>query len=386
MLQMPENAWHSMRANSSDNTERPGGECLHKPPGYGISMDRNGRMSDRLRIWFFIVPAAAAAFLFRKELLLIARLALGACTAAFVLDPLVNAFSKRIPRPRAALLAMLIGAGGLLGAIFLLFPPLAKQFSDLIASLPAIIERLNGLIGRLNAFLTERGLSRISLSGLDWRKLSDSLSSLWTGTARVFGSVAGGVSSTVMSGILAYYFLAEKEAVLLHLEMLFPCRWRRSLGRMACAVRDELRSYLRGLGLVCLCVGALSAIAFALIGVQGALALGLLVGIANCIPYFGPFIGGIPAVICALTGGLGQAALALGAIVLVQQIDNMLITPRITGGATGLPPPAVMLSVLVGGSAFGWAGMLLAIPAVCTLRSILRICISERLPARQTRP
>ena len=97
---------------------------------------------------------------------------------------------------------------------------------------------------------------------------------------------------------------------------------------MACAVRDELRSYLRGLMLVCLCVGALSGIAFALIGVQGAPALGLLVGLANCIPYFGPFIGGVPAVICALTGGLMQAGLALGAIVLVQQIDNMLITGR----------------------------------------------------------
>ena len=237
---------------------------------------------------------------------------------------------------------------------------------------------MNALIGRVNAFLMERGFARISLAGLDWRKLSASLSSLWSGTARVFGSLAGGISSAVMSCILGYYLLAEKDAVLLKIEMLFPQRWRRSIGRMACAVRDELRSYLRGLMLVCLCVGALSGIAFALIGIQGAPALGLLIGLANCIPYFGPFIGGVPAVICALTGGLVQAGLALGAVILVQQIDNMFITPRITGGATGLPAPAVMISVLIGGSAFGWAGMLLAIPAVCAVRSVCRVFIAER--------
>ena len=86
----------------------------------------------------------------------------------------------------------------------------------------------------------------------------------------------------------------------------------------------------------------------------------------------------MPAVICALTGGPMPAALALGAILLIQQIDNLLITPRITGGATGLTPPAVMLSVLLGGSAFGWAGMLLAIPAVCILRTVWRVTLAER--------
>lgn len=337
--------------------------------------------SNRLRplqILSLTAVLIAAALLMHRQILLLLRLILGAGAVAFVLDPLAEALSARMPRPRAAL-AALLGAALLLAAgLLLLLPPLARQFSDLLASLPSIIQRLNELITSLNSALSARGFSRLSLSGLNLQKLSESLSGLWAGTARVFGSLAGGVSTAFFSCILAYYFLADKPAMLLRIEMLVPCRSRRTIARMASAVRDELRSYLRGQSLVCLCVGALSALAFALIGVRGALALGLLVGLANCIPYFGPYIGGVPAVICALTGGLMPAALALGAILLIQQIDNLLITPRITGGATGLTPPAVMLSVLLGGSAFGWAGMLLAIPAVCILRTVWRVTLAER--------
>lgn len=348
------------------------------PPERCISMEQNRRNTGFLRAAGLAAAAAAGVLLFRAQIMLLARLLLGAGTVAFLLDPLCTALCGRMPRPKAALIAMLTGAATVVLALYLLFPPLAKQFSDLLSSLPAIISRVNELIGELNALLISRGFSQISLSGLDWQKLSDTLSGIWAGTARAFGSLAGGISSAAMSCILAYYFLADKPGMLLRAEMLFPASSRRSLARMGAAVRDELRSYIRGQALVCLCVGALSAAAFALIGVQGSLALGLLVGIANCIPYFGPFIGGVPAVICALTEGLFPAALALGAIVLVQQIDNILLTPRITGGATGLSAPVVMLSVVVGGSACGWVGMLLAIPAVCAIRSVCRVYIAEK--------
>jgi len=346
-----------------------------RSPGIPLFL-MNSRNSAIARL--SLVLLCAAAFLLRKELLLLARLMLGALVVSFVLDPLVTRLCVHMPRPRAALLSMLAAVSVFVVCLGLLFPTLAKQFADLAAAFPSVINRLNSLIGSLNAFLTDRGFAALSLSGLDWQKLSGSLSGLWTGTARLFGSFVGGVSNAFFSCVLAFYFLSEKPAALLQAEMLFPCRWRKTLGRICSAVRDELRSYLRGQALVCLCVGALSALLLRLIGVQGSLALGLLVGAANCIPYFGPFIGGIPAVLCALTGGLLPALLAVGSVLAVQHIDNILLTPRITGGATGLPPPAVMLSVLVGGSAFGWAGMLLAIPAVCILRCVWRVLLAER--------
>jgi len=310
-------------------------------------------------------------------LLLLLRLFLGAGTVSFLLDPLVTRLSAHMPRRRAAICAMLIAAACAALSLFLLFPPLARQFSDLVTAFPAIVEKLNSLVDALTSFLTERGFSRLNFSGFDWQKLSAPLSGLWSGTAKVFGSLAGGVSTFFLSCILAFYFLSEKPSALLQAEMLVPCRWRKPLARMAAAVRDELRSYLRGQALVCLCVGALSALLFALVGVQGSLALGLLVGLANCIPYFGPFIGGIPAVIMALSASWQKAIFTVAALFLVQQIDGLVLSPRIMGSITGFSPAVVLLAIFLGQQSFGIWGMLLAMPLMMSFRTVYRVFVQR---------
>ena len=329
-----------------------------------------------------ILGAAAALLLirFRREAALALRLLLGAGAVAFLLDPLATRLQARMPRARAAACAFAAGVALLAAIVFLLVPPIASQFGELVAAMPEIVARVNALIGRLNAFLEAHGARRLSLASLDWPSLSAHLGGLWAGTARLFGSVAGAVGQGGVSLAIGYSFLADKEATLLRAEMLLPLRWRRTGARVAAAVRSELRGYIRGQALVALCVGALSALGLALAGVPGFLALGVIVGICNCIPYFGPIIGGVPAVVCALPGGIWRAVLAAAVLAAVQQIDGLLLTPRITGGATGLSMPAVMLSVLLGGSAFGTAGMLLAVPVVCVLRSAVRVAVAERAP------
>ena len=324
--------------------------------------------------------AAAAALLwrFRREAALAARLLLGAATVAFLLDPIATRLEARMSRPRAAACAFLAGIGLMAGALLLLVPPVAAQFGELVSAMPETVAQLNVLIGRLNAFLEAHGARRLSLSALDWPSLSAHLGGLWAGTARLFGSVAGAVTEGALSLALGYSLLADKPGALLRAEMLLPQRWRLSGARAAAAAVGELRGYIRGQALVALCVGALSALGLALARVPGFLALGLIVGICNCIPYFGPLIGGVPAVLCALPGGLWRAVLTAAVLATVQQIDGMLLTPRITGGATGLSAPTVMLSVLLGGSAFGTAGMLLAVPAVCVLRSVGRALVGAR--------
>lgn len=336
----------------------------------------------RTRKWraaLLCTAALAAIALFRAQFAMLLRLLLGAGALAFVLDPLCSLLAARMSRPHAALCALLLAAVGICVPGALLLPVLVRQCAEIAAALPAAVSGLNSLVSTMNEALRAHGFSGTPIDLIDPARLSGLFSGLWTGTARMFGSLAGALSSAALSCILAYYFLAKKEKMLLQAEMLVPCRWRCTAARMCCSMRDELRGYLRSQAIVALCIGVLSAAAFAVIGVRGALSLGLLVGIANSIPYFGPFLGGAPAVLCALTGGIAPAMLVLIALIVIQQIDNIFITPRVTGGATGLSPPAVMLSVLLGGSAFGWAGMLLAVPAVCTMRCIWRAMLCERL-------
>ncbi len=338
-----------------------------------------GKFVRTLAVWAAI---GAAAIFFGTEILLVAKLTLGALAISFLLDPACTFLARRIKRSRAALVSLLGGLLAFIALAMLLLPALTGQFAELVASLPVAVEHANRLISQTNSFLAERGFGQIALENIRWESLSSVLAGLLSGTGRMFGSLAGGLSSAVMACFLAYYFLAEKSALLLKTEMLVPAKSRKTLARIFLSIRDELRAYLRSQLLVAACVAALGAIAFSLIGLQGAPALGLLMGAANCIPYFGPFLGGAPAVICALTNGLPSALLTLLSILAVQQIDNLFITPRITGGATGLTPPVVMLSVLAGGSAFGWIGMLLAIPTVLCVRCAARILFTAHLHSR----
>src|SRR5699024_5943481 len=112
-------------------------------------------------------------------------------------------------------------------------------------------------------------------------------------------------------------------------------------------------------------------------GVRSALALGLLAGIFNLIPYFGPVLGAVPALIAALTSAWRTALLAALALIIVQQLDGLLISPRVMGALTGLSPAAVLLGVFAGGCALGVPGMLLALPTMMVARTCVRVFVQR---------
>lgn len=173
--------------------------------------------------------------------------------------------------------------------------------------------------------------------------------------------------------MLAYYFLRDRERLTLHMELLVPSAFRQTAVRMVSSVHHEIGSFLRGQLLISAVVAALSAVGLLLAGVRSFLALGLIVGLFNMIPYFGPILGAIPAVLIALAQGPVTALFASLALFAVQQIDNLIISPRIMGSMTGLHPALVLLAITLGSSMMGIAGMLLAIPVALAIRAVSRI-------------
>ena len=104
----------------------------------------------------------------------------------------------------------------------------------------------------------------------------------------------------------------------------------------------------------------------------GALLLGLFMGVMELIPYIGPFIAGVPAVLLALQSGWTAALWTLLAICLVQQVEANLLSPRLLSGATRLHPLAVLLAIAFGGMAGGVVGMMAALPLVVCVRGAVR--------------
>ncbi len=134
-------------------------------------------------------------------------------------------------------------------------------------------------------------------------------------------------------------------------------------------VHVTFAKYIKGQFLEAVCVGVLSCIALYIAGIDYAIVIGIISGICNMIPYVGPLIGIILSVIMALlNGSILKAVYAIAAMLIVQQIDNNILAPKIVGESVGLHAVFTMMAILIGGNAGGLLGMLLAVPLAASAR------------------
>ena len=314
-------------------------------------------------LWRFIAPALS--------------LTAGAAALAFLLSPLCRRLENVMGAGAAAVLSLLGTLVILAGILWLLVPALIAQITDLVSALPAALETLRALAGRLSAWTSEIGLGEIALPGIDLSRAGDGILRFAAGTVTFASGVANTVSQITMAAVLGVFLLIDRRRLLLRLELLIPLRLRGMAVRMGAAAQREVRLYLRAQATVSLAVGALSAFGLWLAGVRSALALGLLTGIFNLIPYLGPVLGAVPTMIAALTSGWQTALFAAIVLIIVQQLDGMLISPRVMGTLTGLSPAVVLVAVFAGGCALGVAGMLLALPVLMVIRTCVRVFVQR---------
>ena len=333
------------------------------------------RRQIRPRLAAVALGALALAWLWRP-LAQVLALAFGAAALCFLTAPLAGAFERRLPRPAATLLGLLAVALGAFGVLALLLPALLRELSDLAQTLPAAVGQaaawLNGARSRLAGYLPGVALPEFDLSGLQ-----GALAGIAGGTVGFAVNVAGAAGRLSMMAVLAYFLLRDRDAILLRLELLVPQAHRATAIRMAGAACRELRLYLQGQLMIAGVVAALSAVALAIVGVRSALVLGVLIGLLNMIPYFGPFIGGVPAVLIALADGWQRAALTVLALTVVQQIDGSWLSPRVMGSLTGFSPAVVLLGIYAGARVGGVAGMILSLPVMMTGRTLFRVFVQK---------
>ena len=319
----------------------------------------------------------AALIAFRGPAMQVGQLALGGALMAFLLKPLAARLEALMSRPAAALLSLLIAVGALAGLLWLLLPTLVREAGQLMEALPRSVSTLSAWARALSDRLAAR-LAGLRLPDFPAERLTALLGNLAAGTLAFAGSAADAVSRLSLMAMLGYFFLCDRDSLLLRLELLAPLSARKTAVRMGGAVARELRLYAQGQLLVALAVGALTAAGLALIGVRSAAMLGGIVGILNMVPYFGPFIGGVPAVLIALGDGWQKALWCLGALTLVQQLDSAIISPRIMGSLTGFSPAAVLIAIYAGASLGGIGGMLAALPVLMSARTVFRVFVQQR--------
>lgn len=258
-------------------------------------------------------------------------------------------------------------AAGLL--LWLAVPRLLKELHEFAALLPAYTAQVQDISGQIHSYHLPGQLDQIfhentaKIEKYIFNQLKGIVSGIY-----VFFSKA---MIIVFAPILAVYIINDWEKIKAGVLNLLTPSLRRDTETLTGEIDTVCIGYLKGHLLVSALVGLATGIAAMIIGVDFALAIGIISGLSNLIPYFGPILGGIPAIILALTQSWQDGAYMAAAIIVIQMLESNLLTPKIVGQRLGMSPLFVVFALMVGGELLGVLGMLVALPVAATLRIII---------------
>lgn len=162
--------------------------------------------------------------------------------------------------------------------------------------------------------------------------------------------------------IIVYYFLADGERINNRMVILFPIKTRNIVKRIGKDIDKTLNRYIISQFILSIFMSILTFIVLVVLKVNFPLTLAIINGVFNVIPYFGPILGGIPAILMALLKSPKTALWTMIFIFIIQQIEGNIISPKITGDSVNMHPLLVILLIIIGAKIAGFWGMLLAIP------------------------
>lgn len=327
---------------------------------------------SRWRTPLLAAGGVVGALLLRHVLWALALQLAAAALLMLLALPLCRLLERRVPPAAAAIMSLLLLGAGAVLALMLVVPPFVRQLQQLTAEFPALLEWIGMRWQEISLWLGARGIDLSPVREEVFGALSGRVTGLVSGVVNAAGQFVGGLGKVLLAPLLAFYLLRDRRRIAAGLTLLLPVRCRARGVRAAREMKRETAAYLRGQLLLSLSVGGLTAVGLLLAGTPGWLLLGVLMGVLELVPYVGPVIAGVPAVLLALQNGLASALWTLGVLVVVQQVEGAVLSPRLLGGATSLHPMAVLLMVSAGGMIGGALGMVLVIPAVVSVRGALR--------------
>lgn len=316
-----------------------------------------------------------------------------ACLIAYMLEPIVK-WNMRWMHLRSRFIPVLTTlletclAVGIFCTLF--FPYIVNECSEMTEmvrayateqiKIPYISENIHRFI-RDNIDFNQ--ISRL-LSKEEWREIiKKALTSSWTFLTSGVALVASIVSWLVVI-IYVLFIMLDYERLMLSFRQLVPHSQRTRVYRIVSDIKHTMNRYFRGQSLIALLVGILFSIGFLIIGLPMGVVLGLFIGLLNLVPYLQLISLPICALLCLVwtagTGGNFWVIFweSMAVYVMVQCIQDLILTPRIMGKAMGLNPAIILLALSVWGSLLGFMGLIIALPLTTLLLSYYNLFVIER--------
>jgi len=292
---------------------------------------------------------------------------------AWLLSPIIDKLiQKKVPKVLACIIVYTILIGIIILILALVIPNFVSQIKDLISAMPSILKDLKEIIDNLLGNADSASINDIKKSifktiGDISNNISTTLPETLIGGTKSFISI---ITTFILGLMISFYLSYDYHLLTKIVYKIIPRKYHENTKDLVRRINSSLRGYVQGVFFVMLLVFISQAIGLTLAGLKAPLIFALFCAITDIIPYFGPWIGAVPAIIVGFTISPITGIFTIISIIIVQTLENNFYQPLIMGHTMKLHPVIIMLGLLIFGHFFGIIGMIVATPLVATLKII----------------
>jgi predicted PurR-regulated permease PerM len=302
-----------------------------------------------------------------------------ALVLGYLMMPLVDRLARFTPRTLAILTVYLIFITIVVGLAAWIVPAVVHQADQLSDQFPGYYSRVQewfkSVIEWYNSLPLPDNVRESIENSLKnaGSTIGGAIQQALVGTILFISRTMGIVVGLFIIPFWLFYVLKDKDRGINAVNNMLPRTWRGDVWRIIRIVNGVLSSYIRGQLLLALAVGLATTVGMLIVGAPFPIILGIISGITEIIPVVGPIIGAIPGVVLAILAGGGDWVLLLKVLavyIVVQQLENNLLVPKIQGDSVKLHPAIIMVALVVGSQVAGFVGLIAAVPVTAIARDV----------------
>lgn len=299
----------------------------------------------------------------------------------YLLNPIVNFLIKttKMKRIFAIVIVFVLLLAVVIWTVVSVIPNLIVQISQLAENIPDFVTNVENWVNQLaeNPIFEQIDVAK-QVQELDL-SYGTIIQKFLSGLTNSLGSIISSVASTtvivVTAPFILFYMLKDGDRLVPNIKQFFPENRREQIVDLLGQLNKTLSNYISGQAIECLFVGTFTFIGYLLLGVNYAFLFGVIAGVTNLIPYLGPYLGLLPAVLVTVFDSPIKALLCCVVVLVVQQLDGNVIYPNVIGKSLAIHPLTIILVLLVAGNIAGLLGIFLGVPFYAICRTIIQFII-----------
>ncbi|WP_176461717.1 AI-2E family transporter [Anaeromicrobium sediminis] len=307
---------------------------------------------------------------------------------AYILDNLVKAFEPKMGRNTGVIISLVIIIAILLISATIVIPTVVENISNILKLIPEIdnfqFESVEKYIpkGSEEYFADAVTYAKTAIEKI-LLKVGEFSSKLLEGLLSTAIKFTSSIISIIVSFVIAIYMLLDKKDLLGRIKRVnyafLDTKTADYLVYITHKSHEIFSNFFVGKAIDSAIIGLLCFVILLIFKIPFSMVIGIVVGITNMIPYFGPIIGAVPAVLITLFSGLDKAAIVGIVIFALQQFDGLVLGPIILGDKVGVRAFWIIVAVTVGGAVAGVLGMLLGVPVLVLIKTLIEEVVHEKL-------